>query len=151
MIEVCCPGTDAFYPMKADIYYPIITQNSYGQPNKEWVYDRTVVLNATNVGGSSNEDVKPEAFLQYQNKLVARSKEDWRVSSRSDNNSISNILITNIRTAADEIIYKETAGPRNGRGTIYEVATFEPFVGPFGSTEYFKILLRRTENQAVGD
>lgn len=150
-MEACCPQTDFMFPMKADIYYPIITQNDYGQPNKEWVFDRSVVLNATHVGGSSDEDIKPEVFLQYQNKLIARSKEDWRISSRSDNNSVSNILITNIRDGSDELIYKETAGPRNGRGTIYEVATFEPFIGPFGSREYFKIVLRRTENQAVGD
>jgi hypothetical protein len=26
-----CETTDFIYPMKADIYYPIITQNDYGQ------------------------------------------------------------------------------------------------------------------------
>lgn len=150
-MDSCCPQTDFMFPMKADVYYPIITQNDYGQANKDWVYDRTVILNATHVGGSSDEDIKPEVFLQYENKLIARSKEDLRVSSRSENNSVSNILVTNIRSSNDEIIYKETAGPRNGRGTIYEVATLEPFIGPFGSREYFKIVLRRTENQAVGD
>ena len=49
------------------------------------------------------------------------------------------------------MIYKETAGPRSGKGTIYEMATVEPFTGPFGSVEYFKMLWRRTENQTVGD
>ena len=42
-----CETTDFLYPMKADIYYPIITQNKYGQPQKEWVFDRTAVCNAT--------------------------------------------------------------------------------------------------------
>jgi hypothetical protein len=50
-----------------------------------------------------------------------------------------------------QLVYKETAGPRAGRGTIYEVGTLEPFVGPFGDIEYFKMLWRRTENQTVGD
>ena len=27
-----CEATDFIYPMKADIYYPIITQNNYGKP-----------------------------------------------------------------------------------------------------------------------
>jgi len=34
---------------------------------------------------------------------------------------------------------------------LYEVATVEPFIGPLGGIEYYKILLRRAENQTVGD
>lgn len=146
-----CETTDFIYPMKADVYYPIITQNSYGQPNKEWVFDRTVVCNATTVGGAGTDELKPEVFLQYDGKLVARSKSDLRISSEGTNNAISNILITNIRNASDSLIYKETAGPRMGRGTIYEVGTLEPFINPFGNIEYYRMLWRRTENQAVGD
>lgn len=146
-----CDSPDIIYPMKADVYYPIITQNAYGQPNKEWVFDRTIILNATSVGGAGNEEIKPAEFLQYENRLVARTKSDIRISSNEDNNAITNILLTNIRAANDCLIYKETAGPRNGKGTIYEVATVDPFTGPFGNIEYFKLLLRRTENQTAGD
>jgi hypothetical protein len=146
-----CEVTDFIYPMKADIYYPIITQNNYGQANKEWVFDRTIVCNASTVGGAGDVELKPEVFLQYDGKLIARSKSDIRVSSNNTDNAITNILITNIRSATDLVIYKETAGPRTGRGTIYEVGTLEPFVGPFGEIEYFKMLWRRTENQTVGD
>jgi hypothetical protein len=146
-----CEATDFIYPMKADIYYPIITQNNYGQANKEWVFDRTIICNASTVGGAGDVELKPEVFLQYDGKLIARSKSDIRVSSNNADNAITNILITNIRSATDLVIYKETAGPRTGRGTIYEVGTLEPFVGPFGEIEYFKMLWRRTENQTVGD
>jgi hypothetical protein len=146
-----CETTDFIYPMKADIYYPIITQNQYGQPNKEWVFDRTVVCNATTVGGAGTDELKPEVFLQYDGKLVARSKSDIRISGDGTNNAVSNILVTNIRNASDTLIYKETAGPRIGRGTIYEVGTIEPFINPFGNIEYYRMLWRRTENQAVGD
>jgi hypothetical protein len=146
-----CEATDFIYPMKADVYYPIITQNSYGQANKEWVFDRTIVCNASTIGGAGDVELKPEVFLQYDGKLIARSKLDIRTSSNNAENAISNILITNIRTSTDLVVYKETAGPRAGRGTIYEVGTLEPFVGPFGDIEYFKMLWRRTENQTVGD
>lgn len=146
-----CEATDFIYPMKADIYYPIITQNSYGQANKEWVFDRTIICNASTIGGAGDVELKPEVFLQYDGKLIARSKSDIRISSNDTDNAITNILITNIRSATDLVIYKETAGPRTGRGTIYEVGTLEPFVGPFGEIEYFKMLWRRTENQTVGD
>jgi hypothetical protein len=137
--------------MKADIYYPIITQTEYGQASKEWIFDRVIVLNATPVGGLGKEEVAPAAFLQYENKLIGRVKKDPRISSNESNNAVTNILLANIRNADDELIYKETAGPRSGRGTIYELGTVEPMTGPFGTVEYFKMLLRRTENQTVGD
>ena len=146
-----CEVTDFMYPMKADIYFPILAQGDYGQPKKDWVYDRTIICNATPVGGLGTEDIKPEVFLQYENKLIARTQNDPRLSSNNANNATTNILVTNVRDANDNIIYKETAGPRSGRGTIYEIATVEPFTGPFGSTEYYKMLWRRTENQTVGD
>ena len=106
---VVCEDTDFIYPMKADVYYPIITQGDYGQPKKQWVLDRTIACNATSVGGAGEENIKPEVFLQYENKLVARTKTDPRISSQKGTNAISNILITNVRHANDEIIYKETA------------------------------------------
>ena len=146
-----CEVTDFMFPMKADIYFPILAQGNYGQPTKKWVYDRTITCNATSVGGLGSEDVKPDSFLKYENKLIARTALDPRLSSNNANNATTNILVTNIRDAADNLIYKETAGARSGKGTIYEVATVEPFTGPFGSTEYYKMLWRRAENQTVGD
>jgi hypothetical protein len=137
--------------MLADIYYPLIAQGTYGEVKKEWVFDRTIVCNATSVGGAGKEDIKPDMFLQYENKLIARSKTDLRTTSRNFKEAITNIVITNIRFANGELIYKETAGPRTGKGTIYEIGTLEPFVGPFNNVEYYKMLWRRTENQAVGD
>lgn len=150
MIDIC-EQTDFLYPMKADVYYPIINQNSYGQATKDWVYDRTIVCNASPIGTLNEESIKPDVFLQNKNKLIARTKKDPRISSKDVGNAITNILITNIRDSNDSIIQIETAGARSGRGTIYEVATVDPVVGPFGSVDYFKMLWRRTENQTVGD
>lgn len=146
-----CETTDFVYPMLADVYYPIISQGLFGEVKKEWVFDRTIVCNATPVGGAGQENIKPDVFLQYEDKLVVRSKSDLRISSNNNRDATTNILITNIRNSNGQVIYKETAGPRSGRGTIYEVGTLDPFVGPFGNIEYYKMLWRRTENQAVGD
>lgn len=146
-----CETTDFMYPMLADVYYPIITQGDYGQPKKDWVFDKTIACNATSVGGAGEENIKPETFLQYENKLIARTKSDPRISSQKDTNAITNILITNIRLASNEIVYKETAGVRAGRATIFEVATVEPYISPFNTVEYYKMLWRRAENQTVGD
>lgn len=147
-----CETPYFLYPLYADIYYPIITQGGYGEVKKEWVFDRTIICNVTGVGGvSGREEIKPAEFLQYENKLIARSKTDLRVTSKNNNEATTNVLITNIRTSGGELIYKETAGPRAGRGTIYEIGTLEPFLGPFRDVEYYKMLWRRTENQSVGD
>jgi hypothetical protein len=146
-----CEVTDFMYPMKADLYFATIKQSEYGQSKKTWVYDRTIICNATPLGGASKEEIKPEVFLQNNGQLIARTKSDPRVSSQESNNAMTNIVVTNIRNANDVMIYKETAGPRSGRATIYEFATVEPFVGPFGDIQYYKILWRRAENQSVGD
>lgn len=146
-----CESPDFIFPLYADIYYPIITQGAYSEIKKEWVFDRTIICNATPVGGAGEEDIKPAEFLQYENKLIARSKTDLRSTSNEKRQAITNILITNIRNASNELIYKETSGSRSGKGTIYEVATLEPFLGPFNSVEYYKMLWRRSENQSVGD
>jgi hypothetical protein len=148
----CCDDTTDFvYPMLADVYYPIITQGPFGEIKKEWVFDRTISCNATSVGGAGSEQIKPDMFLQYEDKLVVRSRGDLRIKSNLSQEATTNILITNIRLSHGQLIYKETAGPRAGKGTIYEVGTLEPFTGPFNSIEYYKMLWRRTESQAVGD
>jgi hypothetical protein len=148
----CCDDTTDFvYPMLADVYYPIITQGDFGEIKKEWVFDRTISCNATPVGGAGSEQIKPDMFLQYEDKLVVRSKGDLRLKSNSSQEATTNILITNIRLSHGQLVYKETAGPRAGKGTIYEIGTLEPFTGPFNNIEYYKMLWRRTESQAVGD
>lgn len=146
-----CESTDFIYPLLADIYYPIITQNGYGQTKKEWVLDRTVSVNAEPLTRKAIQDMQPSVFLQFEGKLSARTKKDPRVSSQKENNAITNILITNVRFPNGEIVYLETAGPRNGKGTIYEVATIEPFVGGLQTIEYYQMLWRKAENQSVGD
>jgi hypothetical protein len=146
-----CEEPDFIFPLYADVYYPIISQGGYGEVKKNWVFDRTIVCNATPVGGAGEEDIKPAEFLKYENKLVARSKTDLRISANENKQAVTNILITNIRTAGGEVIYKETAGVRSGRGTIFEIATLEPFLGPFNQIEYYKMVWRKTENQSVGD
>jgi hypothetical protein len=98
-------------------------QSEYGQPKKTWIFDRSIVCNATPLGGASKEEIKPEVFLQNNGQLIARTKTDPRTSSQESNSAITNILVTNIRNASDVVIYRETAGPRSGRATIYEFAT----------------------------
>jgi hypothetical protein len=144
-----CQDIDFLYPMYADLYLPIIGQSPSGKIQKTWAYDRTITCNATPVGGAGSEEIKPEVFVQYEGKLIARSKKDIRFDNFEVPIAATNILITNIRNCSGEILYKETSGPRSELGTIYEIGTIEPFVNPFGSVEYYKMLWRKTDNQII--
>jgi hypothetical protein len=146
-----CDTTDFMYPMLADVYYAIISQNEYGKAVKEWVFDRTITCNAQPMTTRLQEEISPAVFLQSDGKLKARSRIDVRTSTNNENNNLTNILITNVRFPGDQIVYRETAGVRSGKGTIFEIATLEPFVGGLQNIEYYYMMWRRSENQTVGE
>lgn len=143
-----CETTDFIYPMLADIYYPIVEQGAYGNVKKQWILDRAIACNFGPTGQAASEEVKPNVNITKENILLGRTKTDLRVSSANSRNSITNVIVTNIRTPQQADIYIETSGPRDGRSTLYEIATSEAIVGPFGNVEYYKVVLRRSENQA---
>lgn len=143
-----CELTDFMYPLLADIYYPLVEQGAYGNVMKTWVLNKTVACNFSGGGNAMKEEVKPNVNITQEVILIGRVKTDVRISSTEDKNSVTNVLITNIRDRWDNPIYLETSGPRSGRSTLFEIATTEPVVGPFGSTEYYKLTVRRSENQA---
>jgi hypothetical protein len=144
-----CESISIIFPMLADIYYPIVDQGPYGNVKKNWIHDKTIACNFNSAGTAWKEDIKPNANITQDSIMLGRAKSDIRFSSTEGQNSITNILVTNIKDKNLNELYLETAGPRAGKSTLFEVATVEPFVGPFGSVEYYKIVVRRSENQAV--
>jgi hypothetical protein len=149
-MDVCCPeSTDAMFPMLADIYYPIVEQGAFGNVEKQWVLDRTITCNFNGAGTAWKEDIKPNVAIIQDSILLGRTKTDLRISSLEAKNAVTNVIVTNIRDKSGNHIYTETAGPRVGKSTIFEIATLEPFVGPFGDIEYYKVVVRRSENQAA--
>jgi hypothetical protein len=148
MIDPCLT-TDFLYPLKADVFYPVVEQGAYGNLTKQWVLDRTVQCNFAPVGTAGAEEVKPNPKINMEVILLGRTKNDIRISSMESRESIVNVIITNIRTSSNTPVYLETAGPRSGKSTIFEIASNEPIVGPFGDVEYYKLVIRRSENQAT--
>jgi hypothetical protein len=144
-----CETPDLYFPMLADLYFPIIDQGSYGEVKKRWVYDRTIALNAMPYSRKGMGEITPQVFLQYRDTLIGRTKTDIRISKNEDPQALTNILITNIRSGAGQLIHTETAGPRNGKGTIYEIAAYDPHFAPYGDIDYYSLVIRRSENQAV--
>jgi len=146
---VNCESPSLIFPMLADIFYPIVDQGAYGNVKKVWVHDRTIACNFNSAGTAWKEDIKPNVNITQDSTMLGRVKTDIRFSSADGQNSITNIIVTNIKDKNSNEIYLETAGPRAGKSTLFEVATVEPFMGPFGSVEYYKVVIRRSENQAV--
>ena len=144
-----CESTDFIYPLLADIYYPIVEQGAYGNVSKKWIFDKTVACFFNPAGRKFKEDVNTEAMVNIDNALVGRVRTDITQSTTDSSYSLTNIIIVNIRDTEGNIIYNESAGPRSGLSSIFEVATLNPIVGPFGKTEYYKLVIRRSENQAV--
>lgn len=137
------------FPMQADIYHPIVNQGAYGNVTKTWILDRTIACNFNSAGTAWKEEVTPNINITQDKVLIGRIKTDIRMSSLEARNSINNVIITNIRDQNGNEIYTETAGPRAGKSTIFEIATQDPFAGPFGNVEFYKLIIRRSENQAI--
>jgi hypothetical protein len=146
---VICETTDFVFPMLADIYYPIVEQGAYGDVKKNWVLDKTIACQLNTAGTANKEELRPEVKLLQDSALIGRVKSDIRFSSENQRNGLTNILITNITDKNGNLVYLETSGTRAGQATLFEVATFDPFLGPFGNVEFYRIILKRSENQAV--
>ena len=144
-----CDSTDFMFPMQADIFYPIVEQGAYGNVKKTWIADRTIACNFTHAGSATKEEVTPNVNITQESLLNGRTKTDLRISSLDAQNSITNVIISNIKDKNCNPIYIETSGPRMGKGTIFEIAAIQPFLGPFGNIEYYNVVIRRSENQAV--
>jgi len=144
-----CESTDFLYPLLADIYYPVVEQGAYGNLKKTWVLDRSIAAAFNPAGRKFQQDVQADVNITIDNAIMGRTRSDITQSDRGEYNSMTNIIIANIRDAQGNIIYNESAGPRVGKSTLFEIATFNPIVGPFGTTDYFKLVLRRSDNQAV--
>jgi hypothetical protein len=147
---VNCETPDLYFPMLADVYFPIISQGAYGEVKKQWVFDRTIAMNAMAYSRKGAGEITPQIFLQYKDMLISRTKKDIRITSNESSEALTNILITNIRSGSSgQLIYLESAGTRAGRGTIYEIAVYDPHFAPYGEIDYYSMTLRRSENQAV--
>lgn len=145
-----CETPDFMFPMQASVYHPIVEQGDFGAIKKQWLLDRTFACSFSSGGSAFKEEVKPNVNITQNSILIGRTKSDLRISSRDNKNSLTNILITDIKDQEGNLVYIETSGPRSGKGTLFEIATYEPFVGAFGVVESYKLVIRRSENQ-TGD
>lgn len=144
-----CESTDFTYPLLADVYYAIVGQSAYGDVNKQWILDRSVACAFAPASRKGVAQIQPNVELFQDDNLYGRLRKDLRIGADGTENAITNVLITNIRDNSGNSIYNETSGIRKGKTTLFEVAGNDPIVGPFGSAEYWRVIIRRSENQGV--
>ena len=144
-----CEKTDIYYPLLADVFYPITDQGAYGSVKKTWILDRTIAVALNPAGRKYAQQVQTNPSITIDNNLVGRTKTDILSSSRNDLKAVTNVIIANVRDASGNIIYNESSGIRAGKSTIFEISTFIPIVGAFGSTDYYKLVVSRSDNQAA--
>lgn len=144
-----CETPDFIYPMTMDVYYPMVEQGVYGNVQKHWVKDRTLVCSLSAAGSAAKEEIKTNINITQETIIFGRTKTDVRISAQESNNGLTNIVISNISDKFGAPVYVETSGPRVGKSTIFEIVSNDPIVGPFGSVDYYRITLKRSENQAV--
>ena len=144
-----CEKTDLLYPILADLYYPVIEQGAYGNIKKTWVLDRTIACAFNPAGRKYQQDMNTDPKLDLENSLIGRTRNDPTQATNEELYASTNIIITNIRDTAGNLIYNESSGPRSGQATLFEFATINPIVGAFGKTEYYKLVIRRSENQGI--
>lgn len=144
-----CEPMGFMFPMQAEIYYPQVEQSSYGTVTKDWNLDRTIACSLTPAGTALKEEIQARVDLSQDSLLMGRSLTDLRFSSLNEGHALTDIVISNIKNSEGQELYIETSGPRNGKSTIFEIATIQPYTNPFGKVEFYKVVLRRSENQGT--
>ena len=147
--------TGFFFPMECDVYYASESQDKYGEIEKSWTMDRSIPCSFYTLNDESNYQnftFDDKKFFRLETMLFGRTRTDVRKNSQGLFYPVSHILITNIRPTGcgnNESFFVETNGDYAGVPTIFEIKMIHPFIGPFGSTEYFKVQLERSDTQEL--
>jgi hypothetical protein len=144
-----CESKDFIFPMSAEVFYPTVEQAAYGNVKKTWIHNKTIACYFASAAGAAKEEVVPNVNITQEVVLVGRVRSDIRISSQEAGQSVTNIVVSNIKDMVGNQVYMETSGIRANKATIFEIASQEPVIGPFGNVEHYKVVLRRSENQAV--
>jgi len=96
-----------------------------------------------------DQQIQADQMFWVQDIISGRTGSDPRVNPHGTMYPMTDLLITDIVDEKDSIIYLETAGPRSGLSSVFELAGVLPHVGPFGQVDYFKIVVKRSDDQSM--
>lgn len=149
----CCGSP--FFTMEADVFYASESQDKYGAIEKKWNYYDSITCTfytRDDDTNNNNFDYDDKKFYRLETRLFGRTNRDIRKSSSGMLYPLSHILVTSIRPAGTEDVYfYETNGDYVGKPTVFDIKMVQPYIGPFGSVEYFKVQLERSDTQGLSN
>lgn len=132
-------------PMRLDVYLQIDTQDeNTGEIKKEWSYYKTINCSAKGVIKNSahrgNGDVQTIGNRYLNEQLIeVRSLDKLTIREK----------VTNIVNAQNVPIWTELDSPTN-TATVFEVIGTTPLTDPFGNIIAYNSIMKRSENQLIG-
>lgn len=150
-LSSCCPSP--IFPMQCDVYYASETQDKYGKVFKNWQFDESRSCSFFTIDDTSNNNnfqYDDKKFYRLETGLTGRMQDDIRKSSDGRLFPLTHILITNIRKS-ENLYFYETNGDWIGEPTVFEISMAQPYIGPFGNVEYFKMYLNRSDTQELNE
>ena len=144
-----------FFPMECDIYYASEDQDKYGKINKKWTLENTLscALYTPNDKKADDFRFEDQKFFKLDGFVVGRTKQDPRKTDTESYYPMSHILITNIRGGGceDQLLFYESTETYEQKPTIFELRSCQPYVGPYSTIEYFKLVLERSDTQELNE
>jgi len=136
---------DSMLSMKMDVYKQFDSQNSEtGAIVKEWTYHKTVPCHAKGIisNSATTRSGDRQSFSnKYDNEQVIQIKTIEKITLREK--------VTNITDKNNNVIWEELNFPTS-TPTVFEVVGTTPVTDPFGSVIAYNSVLKRSENQQIG-
>lgn len=142
---------NTYYPLIADVYYAIQSQNDFGDIDKQWEYNQSIRVDFSMSTNYKDQQMQADQMMWVQDMVTGRTPTDIRIADTGSTYSLTDILITNVRNDSGDVIYFETGGSRDGEPTIFEIAGVLPHNGPWGRNDYYKIVVKRSMVQELAD
>lgn len=136
-----------FYPMSADIYYATKQQNDFGEVTRTWSKDRSVKCSAI----KQNPNSRTPGFLNSENNIEYdiivnfRTAEDIQLATSGTTYRVTDILITNIKDASQNIVWKEDSST----ATVFEISAVEPMLDVSNSIMGYRVRCVRADSQEL--
>ena len=136
---------ESLLTMRLDIYRQTEEQDvNTGAIKKQWNYYTTISCSAKGIISNSTSSRSGDKQIignKYSNEQYLEIRTIDRLTSRDK--------ITNIRTASNEVIWKEINFPTE-TPTVFEVIGTTPIMDPYGSLLAYNSTVKRSENQTIG-
>ena len=136
---------DSMLSMKMDVYRQFDSQNpDTGAIIKEWHYYKTLPCHAKGVisnSATARSGDRQSFSNKYNNEQVIQIKTVEKITLREK--------ITNITDKNNNVIWEELNFPTN-TPTVFEVVGTTPVTDPFGTVIAYNSVLKRSENQQIG-